>query len=157
MFMDRSKIIIFILFIIDSSFNNLIKGDLDNDPIYNDYAKPLMYVCAGILPISYVVGLLFTLKTHAYIVDDPEYIDMDAAAAHGPSGPKWSKLKCVIVLVTCTIMFALISEEMVDTLTPTLDSLGISETFAGLTIIALIPNTAEFVNAIQFALHNSMF
>ena len=28
--------------------------------------------------------------------------------------------------------------------------------FAGLTIIALIPNTAEFVNAIQFALQNNI-
>ena len=44
---------------------------------------------------------------------------------------------------------------MVDTLTPTLDSIGLSQTFAGLTIIAIIPNTAEYVNAVQFALHNS--
>lgn len=53
-------------------------------------------------------------------------------------------------------MFALLAEEMVNTLTPTLDKIGLSQTFAGLTIIALIPNTAEFVNAIQFALHDSM-
>lgn len=116
-----------------------------------------MFVCAGLLPFLYFIGLIFTLKTHAYIVDDPEYVDLEAAAAHGPSGPKWSKVKCLVVLISCTVLFALISEEMVDTLTPTLDLVGISQTFAGLTIIALIPNTAEFVNAIQFSLHNSLY
>ena len=52
-------------------------------------------------------------------------------------------------------MFGLIAEELVRTLEPTLDLIGIPQSFAGLTVIALIPNTAEFVNAIQFALQNS--
>lgn len=110
-----------------------------------------MYVCAGLLPLSYIVGLLFTLKTHAHILSDE--------AAHGseeaPVGPVWSKLKCVIILLFCTVMFALISEELVNTLVPTLDTIGVSQTFAGITLFALVPSTAEFVNAIQFALQNS--
>ena len=27
-----------------------------------------MYICAAVLPIAYVVGLLFTLKTHSHII-----------------------------------------------------------------------------------------
>lgn len=75
------------------------EGNLDEDSIYTDHAKPLMYTCAAILPLSYIVGLWFTLRTHAYIVDNPEYINMAAAAEHGPVGPKWSKLKCIGALL----------------------------------------------------------
>ena len=28
-----------------------------------------MYICAGILPLAYFIGLLFTLKTHSHIYD----------------------------------------------------------------------------------------
>ncbi|KAK9766049.1 hypothetical protein K7432_005147 [Basidiobolus ranarum] len=34
------------------------------DPFYNNSAKPLMYICAAILPLAYLIGLWFTLKTH---------------------------------------------------------------------------------------------
>jgi Ca2+/H+ antiporter len=27
-----------------------------------------MYICAAILPFAYIVGLLFTLKTHSHII-----------------------------------------------------------------------------------------
>ncbi len=31
-----------------------------------------MYACSIILPLSYLVGLLFTLKTHSYIFENVE-------------------------------------------------------------------------------------
>ena len=134
----------FILFILDIKINS----------IQNRY---LMWVCAGILPLSYIVGLVFTLKTHAHIVDDPAYIDARAAQEHVPDniGPKWSKLKCILILSVCTILFGLLAEEIVKTLEPSLERIGITNTFAGITIIAVVSYTAEFVNAILFAIHNS--
>jgi len=27
-----------------------------------------MYICAAVLPVAYIVGLLFTLKTHSHII-----------------------------------------------------------------------------------------
>ena len=50
-----------------------------------------MYVCAAILPISYLVGLIFTLKTHAHLLDNSEYENHNE---QGPS-PLWSKTKCI--------------------------------------------------------------
>jgi Ca2+:H+ antiporter len=128
---------------------------LDDDPIYEESARHLQYFVAAVLPLSYVIGLIYTLKTHAKIIDDPQYIDRRAAEEHQPAGPKWSKLKCIIVLLACTLMFGLLAEEIVKTLEPTLIVLGITEAFAGITIIAVVSYTAEFVNAIQFAIHNS--
>jgi Ca2+/H+ antiporter len=46
---------------------------------------------------------------------------------------------------------------MVDNLQEVVTATGMSETFAGITFLALIPNTAELVNAIQFSIHNSMY
>lgn len=125
--------------------------DYDHDPTYRNGAVPLMYIVAGILPIAYVIGLLFTLKTHSHIIYEASD---DSAASH--DAPEWSKTKCTVILLASTVMFGLIAEELVRTLEPTLDLIGIPQSFAGLTVIALIPNTAEFVNAIQFALQNNI-
>jgi len=131
------------------------KDLLENDPVYTKSAKFLQWFIACVLPISYIVGLIFTLKTHAHIVDDPAYIDMEAAQEHIPLGPKWSKLKCILVLVCSTLLFGLLAEQIVATLEPSLELLGLTHAFAGLTIIAVVSYTAEFVNAILFAIHNN--
>ncbi|KAF8500973.1 hypothetical protein F5888DRAFT_1677876 [Russula emetica] len=36
-----------------------------NDPFYQSTVKNLMYICAGVLLFSYLVGLWFSLRTHA--------------------------------------------------------------------------------------------
>ncbi|KAI3639606.1 hypothetical protein MIR68_002300 [Amoeboaphelidium protococcarum] len=36
----------------------------NQDPLYVNKVKPLMYFCAAALPSAYLVGLLFTLRTH---------------------------------------------------------------------------------------------
>ncbi len=43
--------------------------DLDNDPVYTGGARPLMYAVSVVLPLAYIVGLIFTLKTHSYIFE----------------------------------------------------------------------------------------
>ncbi|KAI9139848.1 hypothetical protein BKA69DRAFT_1126265 [Paraphysoderma sedebokerense] len=35
-----------------------------SDPFYHTNTKPLMYFCAAVLPTVYIVGLVFTLRTH---------------------------------------------------------------------------------------------
>jgi len=132
-----------------------VQMPLEEDPVYTDYARHLSYCVAAILPLSYLVGLIFTLKTHAHVVDDPAFIDKQAADEHVPLGPKWSKLKCLLVLLGSTLLFGLLAEEIVHTLEPTLELFGISSEFAGVTLIAIVSYTAEFVNAIQFAIHNN--
>ncbi|KAL7311058.1 hypothetical protein PS15m_008871 [Mucor circinelloides] len=38
------------------------------DPVYQNSVKPFMLICAAILPSAYVIGLLFSLHTHADMV-----------------------------------------------------------------------------------------
>eukprot|EP01064_Diplonema_japonicum_P008854 TRINITY_DN16303_c0_g2_i2.p1 TRINITY_DN16303_c0_g2~~TRINITY_DN16303_c0_g2_i2.p1 ORF type:complete len:831 (+),score=109.25 TRINITY_DN16303_c0_g2_i2:729-3221(+) len=71
-------------------------------------------------------------------------------------GPSWGTRTCVAIMVIGTMCFAVCSETLVDALKPSLDKIGISENFAGLTMIAIIPCIAEFVNAIQFAMADNI-
>lgn len=130
---------------------NMFEADLDNDPVFGDKTKPLMFCVAAILPIAYFVGLWFTLKTHSHIFDKKEG---EEEARH--DAPEWGRFKSLLVLFVCTVLFALIAEDLIKSIEPTLTAIGISQTFAGLTIVALVPNTAEFVNAIAFALQGNV-
>eukprot|EP01028_Stygiella_incarcerata_P008014 TRINITY_DN337_c0_g1_i1.p1 TRINITY_DN337_c0_g1~~TRINITY_DN337_c0_g1_i1.p1 ORF type:complete len:682 (-),score=138.92 TRINITY_DN337_c0_g1_i1:94-2139(-) len=132
--------------------------NLADDPIFKDHTKPLEYFCACLLPFAYIIGLIFTLKTHSHFYQkkgehkDPE----EDPNEHGESVPEWSTSKCVVVLVVGTIMFAMIAETLTDSIHPFIKKAGISERFAGLTFIALVPNIAEFVNAILFAYNGNI-
>ncbi|KAJ5067012.1 cation/h exchanger protein [Anaeramoeba ignava] len=148
---------------------NYKEHDLDHDTNYTHGAKPLMYVCAVILPIAYFVGLIYTLKTHAHIYDQQYFVNRENERKNralsgektkkGESGhdaPEWSRPKCIIILLIATVIFATVAEILSNKIEPSLKKLGLSEGFVGLTFIALIPNTAEFVNAIQFALQKNI-
>ncbi|ELR22217.1 cation exchanger, putative [Acanthamoeba castellanii str. Neff] len=116
--------------------------DYDSSPVYIHAVRPLMYACSIILPFAYLVGLLFTLKTHSYIFEN--------------DAPRWTIRKSSIVLGISIALFAIVSEGLVAVMEPALHDLGINQTFAGLTLMALVPSSAEYVNAIQFALNNQI-
>ena len=121
--------------------------DMLFDPLY-DKAEHISFASAFLMPVAYCVGLWFTLKTHTHIYD----IEGDDEEKGGHDAPEWSRPKCVVILLVCTILFAALSEELLGALDPILEEYGIPEAFAGLTIIAVVPNTAEIVNAIQFSM-----
>jgi Ca2+:H+ antiporter len=126
------------------------EANLDEDPTYNDSARYLQWACAAILPVSYLIGLVFTLKTHVHELSDPH---VDSGEDH--DAPQWSKTRCVVILLFCTSLFAAVSEALISSLEPSLELLGISQTFAGVTVLALVPSTAEFANAIGFSMKNN--
>eukprot|EP00005_Dracoamoeba_jomungandri_P001707 CAMPEP_0174254412 /NCGR_PEP_ID=MMETSP0439-20130205/3737_1 /TAXON_ID=0 /ORGANISM="Stereomyxa ramosa, Strain Chinc5" /LENGTH=759 /DNA_ID=CAMNT_0015335975 /DNA_START=135 /DNA_END=2414 /DNA_ORIENTATION=- len=127
----------------------------DDDPIFKKNVKPLMYAAAAILPIGYLIGLLFTFKTHKHIYEQFEK-QQHEEGAEGHDAPTWSKLKGLAILILATILFALIAEELIDSIKPTLDSVGLSQSFVGITVFALVPSAAEFVNAVMFAVSNNV-
>ena len=66
-----------------------------------------MYVTAAILPIAYIIGLIFTLKTHSHLYKKlkTEKGEVDMDSEHSSSIAQWGKLKCVIILIIATCMF----------------------------------------------------
>ncbi|ELR15277.1 Hypothetical protein ACA1_220160 [Acanthamoeba castellanii str. Neff] len=120
---------------------------------FQDKGEPLIYCVAAILPFAYLVGLLFTLKTHSHLFENPEEEEGEGGGHEGPEWPVW---KAVVVLLISITLFSLIAEEMIKAIEPTLDAIGIEQAFAGATVMALVPSSAEYVNAITFAMHNNV-
>jgi Ca2+:H+ antiporter len=134
---------------------------LENDPVYQERTRPLVWFCAVLLPIAYIVGLIFTLRTHAHIYDkhqEEQAADADAEEAHGHSqhGPIWSKLKSISILLVSTVLLALVAELVVNNVEPLIEAWGVSEAAVGLVLVALLPDVAEIVNGVQFALQNNI-
>ena len=101
---------------------------------------------AVVLILLYVAALGFTLVTHEHLFRTP--------GEH--EEPSWTRGKAVGLLIASTALVALMSEFLVGSLTPAIDSLGLSEAFVGLIVIPIIGNAAEHSSAVMFALRNKV-
>lgn len=203
-------------------------------PLYTDIIKPFSAICATLLFVSYVVGLWFTLRTHAaliwqtptaseltgqhqhqqqiqHAISQPQLIlplhsespktvehpdgkplkrtnsrklqqilvepipiqDPNLAVAAtvpaavgghheggqhegGHDAPNWSRTKSTVILLSATVLYAIIAEILVDNVDVVLEGANISAKFLGITVFALVPNTTEFLNAISFAMNGNV-
>ena len=71
--------------------------------------------------------------------------EADAAAGGGHDAPNWSRTKSAFILLSATLLYAVIAEILVDTVDIVLESVDIDEKFLGITLFALVPNTTEFL------------
>ena len=105
---------------------------------------------AIVLAVIYVAGLIFTLKTHRDLFDATD--EMKAVCCK----PNISiKVAAVILLVPLAVV-AVLSELLVSAIAGATSQLGMTETFIGIVIIAIITNIAEKASAINFALENKI-
>lgn len=108
---------------------------------------------AIVLIITYVLSLIFTLKTHSHLytggVEEAE--EQKAIGTHG-----WSKPKSLIVLLAATTLVAVMSEFLVGAVEETSHKLGLTEVFVGVILVAIIGNAAEHSTAILVAMKNKM-
>ncbi len=108
----------------------------------------LSLVVAGLLIVSYVLGLVFSLRTHKHL-----YSGEDEEAMHGAV---WSVRTGVIVLLAATLGVAVMSETLVHSLEDAVHVLGWSELFVGVILIPVIGNAAEHLTAVTVAMKNKM-
>ncbi|WFD43217.1 hypothetical protein MPSI1_001873 [Malassezia psittaci] len=74
----------------------------------------------------------------------------------GHDAPSWSRLFALSVLLSCTVLYAIIAEILVDVVDVVVKGSGLPEKFIGVTIFALVPNTTEFMNAMSFAINGNI-
>ncbi|MFN0111563.1 MAG: calcium/proton exchanger [Blastocatellia bacterium] len=108
---------------------------------------------AVVLIITYVLSLVFTLKTHSHLytggVDETE--EQDAIGTHG-----WSQPKSLLVLLVATTLVAVMSEFLVGAVEAASHTLGLTQVFVGVILVAIIGNAAEHSTAILVAMKNKM-
>ncbi|EIW81284.1 hypothetical protein CONPUDRAFT_56471 [Coniophora puteana RWD-64-598 SS2] len=82
--------------------------------------------------------------------------EADTGGHGGHEAPEWSRGTSAAVLLSCTALYAIIAELLVDVVDVVLQGSGIDEKFLGITLFALVPNTTEFMNAVSFALNGNI-
>ncbi|MFF2907390.1 calcium/proton exchanger [Paenibacillus sp. NPDC057934] len=114
----------------------------------------LSLVVAGILIVSYIAWLLFSMITHKkYLADVTEDRAEELPNEHAPA---WSKGKSIMYLILATVMVAFVSEWLVGTLETLTERFGFSELFVGAFLVAIIGNAAEHSAAVLLAMKNKI-
>ncbi|MBA3273603.1 MAG: calcium/proton exchanger [Chthoniobacterales bacterium] len=103
---------------------------------------------AVVLFLTYFCALWFSLKTHRH------YFQSGDRDAEG--GAHWSRGKAITILLMATAVVALLSEFLVGTIESVRASVGITEVFVGVIVVAIVGNAAEHSTAIIMAMKNKM-
>ncbi len=100
--------------------------------------------------ISYVLLLVFSLKTHKHLYNSFE----DSEEEH--HGEVWSSKRSILTLVIATIGIAFVAEVLIGAVEYTAEVWGMSSVFVGVVVVAIIGNAAEHSTAIIVAMKNKM-
>jgi Ca2+:H+ antiporter len=118
--------------------------------------EKLALAIAVIQFITYILSLIFSLKTHRQLYggSDSNALDTEGEEAIGVTG--WGIKKSVIILVVATVFVAILSEYLVNAVEATAASLGMTKLFIGVVLVAIVGNAAEHSTAVLMALKNKM-
>ncbi len=119
---------------------------------YDSTVENLSLVVAVILIGSYVAGLFFSLKTHKALFN-PAAGDEGHGDHHGEP---WTIKKAVIALAVAGIAVGVMSEILVGSISEASETVGLSEFFVGVIVVAIVGNAAEHWVAILVAYKNKM-
>ena len=116
------------------------------------HEQELSLEISAVLFATYLLSLVFTLRTHRHLYAG------GAGEEDGPAHPAHggSTRGAVALLVAATLGVAVMAELLVGAAEVTARSLGWSEVFVGVILVAIIGNAAEHSTAVMMALKNRM-
>lgn len=100
--------------------------------------------------LAIILLVLLAATTYFSIKGDPAV----APQSDHVGNPEWSLKMTIIVLAMSGLGAALVSDWFVEALQPAMATLGISETFAGLVVVAVAGNAIENLVGVQLAWRN---
>jgi Ca2+:H+ antiporter len=104
-----------------------------------EHGEALSLVCAGVLLAIFLLTL-------------PSFLRSAENEHHEP--PRWNAVTTAIVLGGAAVGAALVSDWFVNALGPAIETLHMSEDFAGLVVVAIAGNAVENVVGVQLAAAN---
>ena len=116
---------------------------------YGSTIETLSALTAVVLIATYVIGLFFSLRTHRALFN-PHY-EGEEEDTMG-----WSIRRSVIMLAIAGAAVGLMSEVLVGSISEASESIGISEFFVGVIVVAIVGNAAEHWVAILVAFKDKM-
>ncbi|MCZ6917673.1 MAG: calcium/proton exchanger [Gemmatimonadetes bacterium] len=104
-----------------------------------------------VLIVTYLLSLVFALKTHSHLYSGAEESQGHSAVAGG-----WSVRKSMAVLLAAAAGIAVMSELLLSSVEHAGEAAGMSEVFIGVILIAIIGNAAEHSTAVVVAMKDKM-
>ena len=117
---------------------------------YGSTVEHLSLAVAIVLIGTYVAGLLFSLKTHRDIFNPPGEHDLEEAEFG------WSARRSIMMLAIAGVAVGVMSEVLVGSISDASQSVGLSEFFIGVIIVAIVGNAAEHWVAVLVAHKDKM-
>jgi Ca2+:H+ antiporter len=118
---------------------------------FDDTVEDLSLAVAIVLIATYGLGLLFSLRTHRELFNPHGEIEEAEEEAWG-----WSIRTSVIALAIAGIAVGVMSEILVGSIEATSESIGLSEFFIGVIVVAIVGNAAEHWVAVLVAIKDKM-
>jgi Ca2+:H+ antiporter len=109
----------------------------------------LSMLVAGVLLLTYIAGLFFSLKTHRDLFNPEHY-------AEDEEGEPWTVRKAVTMLAIAGVAVGVMSEILVGSITEASESIGLSPFFVAIIVVAIVGNAAEHWVAVFFAMKDKM-
>jgi Ca2+:H+ antiporter len=114
---------------------------------YGSTVETLSVAVAIVLILSYIAGLIFSLRTHRDLFNPPE---------EKSEGDAWSMRRSVLVLAFAGVLVGVMSELLVGSISQTAKDIGLSEFFIGAIVVAIVGNAAEHWVAVLVAAKDKM-
>ena len=105
---------------------------------------------AGVMALIYLAGLFFSLRTHKDLFDASD--EMKASSER----PTMSRRLAALILLVVIGAVSVESELLVGTIEQAALTIGITQMFIGIVVIAIITNIAEISTAVHFSVENKI-
>jgi Ca2+:H+ antiporter len=121
-----------------------------------DLMRPLSMLVSIILVALYALSLLFSLRTHPQLFEgaDPLEAELESEGAIAPH--PWSLGLGITVMLVATAATVVVSELLIGSLEMVIEGWGLTPTFVGVIIIAVVGNAAEHSTAVLMALERKL-
>jgi Ca2+:H+ antiporter len=111
--------------------------------------EKLSFGVAVVLLISYVAGLIFSLKTHRAVFNP--YGEGEEEETH-----HWPVARAAVYLALAAVAVGVMSEILVGSISEASEDIGLSEFFVGVFVVAIVGNAAEHWVAVLVAAKDKM-
>jgi Ca2+:H+ antiporter len=115
---------------------------------YDSTVEHLSLAVALVLIATYIAGLIFSLRTHRSLFNPVHEDEHD--------GETWSVRKAVGALAIAGVAVGVMSEILVGSISEASHSIGLSEFFVGVIVVATVGNAAEHWVAVLVAAKDKM-
>jgi Ca2+:H+ antiporter len=115
---------------------------------YGSEVEHLSLAVAIVLILSYVAGLVFSLRTHKDVFNPPYEVEEDTWG--------WSVRTSIVALAVAGVLVGVMSEVLVGSIGEASEAVGLSEFFIGVIVVAVVGNAAEHWVAVLVARKDKM-